>query len=301
MARRKLTEEEKIAQQKEKALAREYEDIIKRLRLIPSPTYSFNIGDKVKIGRYVDATIIEKHEDGKFYKIEYSVEHTNYGRPYIETGLLRYIIWLDVRPMSHTTESFIRNDDMRVDFVSTGIGNLLSKAYHFGTDMNPDYQRCYVWNEDDKVKLIDSIFHNVDIGKFCFVHRGYGADCMYEVVDGKQRMRTILDFYENRFAYKGKYFNDLCARDQSWFENYTISMAELRKADKKSILKYFILLNRTGKVMEESQLNKVENMLGEIENNEADKHKDHHCMCCGEYIEEEHLRVCDKCASEFKI
>lgn len=70
MARKKLTEEEKIAQQKERALAREYEDIIERLGLIPSPTYSFDIGDKVKIGRYVDATITEKHEDGKFYKIE---------------------------------------------------------------------------------------------------------------------------------------------------------------------------------------------------------------------------------------
>ena len=35
--------------------------------------------------------------------------------------------------------------------------------------------------------------------------------------------------------------------------------------------------------------------------NEHSKHKDHHCMCCGEYIEEEHLKVCDKCASEFKF
>ena len=35
--------------------------------------------------------------------------------------------------------------------------------------------------------------------------------------------------------------------------------------------------------------------------NEHSKHKDHHCMCCGEYIEEEHLKVCDKCASEYKF
>lgn len=265
MAKKKLTEEEKVAQQKERALAREYEDIIERIRLIPNPTYSFNVGDKVKIGRYIDTTIIEKYEDGKFYKVEYSVEHTNYGHPYIETGLFRYVIWLDIRPMSNTTESLIRNDDMRIDFVSTGIGNLLSKAYHFGTNMDPSYQRGYVWNEDDKVKLIDSIFHNVDIGKFCFVHKGYNTDCMYEVVDGKQRMRAILDFYENRFPYQGKYFNDLCGKDQSWFENYTISMAELRKADKQSILKYFLLLNRTGKAMDEAQLDNVENMLKELE------------------------------------
>ena len=33
----------------------------------------------------------------------------------------------------------------------------------------------------------------------------------------------------------------------------------------------------------------------------ANKDKPHHCECCGGYIEEEWLRVCDKCASEFKF
>ena len=33
----------------------------------------------------------------------------------------------------------------------------------------------------------------------------------------------------------------------------------------------------------------------------VDKYKDHHCECCGKYIEEEHLKVCDKCASEYKF
>ena len=33
----------------------------------------------------------------------------------------------------------------------------------------------------------------------------------------------------------------------------------------------------------------------------VDKHKDHHCECCGKYIEQEHLKVCDKCASEYKF
>lgn len=36
-------------------------------------------------------------------------------------------------------------------------------------------------------------------------------------------------------------------------------------------------------------------------NNKSNKHKEHHCVCCGKYTEEEHLKVCDKCASEFKF
>lgn len=31
------------------------------------------------------------------------------------------------------------------------------------------------------------------------------------------------------------------------------------------------------------------------------KSKPHHCECCGDYIVKEHLKVCDKCASEYKF
>lgn len=34
---------------------------------------------------------------------------------------------------------------------------------------------------------------------------------------------------------------------------------------------------------------------------EIDKKKLHHCVLCGEYIEREHLQVCDKCASEYEF
>lgn len=34
---------------------------------------------------------------------------------------------------------------------------------------------------------------------------------------------------------------------------------------------------------------------------EQNKHKTHHCKLCGNYIEEDNLSVCDKCASEYQI
>lgn len=34
---------------------------------------------------------------------------------------------------------------------------------------------------------------------------------------------------------------------------------------------------------------------------EQNKHKAHHCKLCGNYIEEDNLSVCDKCASEYRI
>lgn len=133
--------------------------------------------------------------------------------------------------------------------------------------MNPEYQRGYVWELEDKQLLIDSIFNNIDIGKFAFIHlddkkwaeTGNG----YEILDGKQRLSTIIDFYENRFPYNGVYYNDLSAKDKNVFLNHHIVQGEVRGADRKAVLKYFLMLNRTGKSMDQSQLDKVEKMLEE--------------------------------------
>jgi uncharacterized protein with ParB-like and HNH nuclease domain len=96
-----------------------------------------------------------------------------------------------------------------------------------------------------------------------FVHNNYGDEYLYEILDGKQRVRALLDFYENRFPYKGKYFNDLCVRDQNWFCERTISVAEVAKASRKDLLKYFVILNTAGKTMSEEHIEKVKAMIEE--------------------------------------
>ena len=118
---------------------------------------------------------------------------------------------------------------------------------------------------EDKVALIESNFSYVDSGKFVFVHNNYDDEYLYEILDGKQRLRAILDFYENRFPYKGKYFNDLSIRDQNWFENKCIAVAEVSKTEKKNLLKYFLMLNTTGKSMDKSHIDNVRKMLEECE------------------------------------
>ena len=83
---------------------------------------------------------------------------------------------------------------------------------------------------------------------------------LYEILDGKQRINALCEFYENRFPYKGKYFNDLSARDRNHFCNYGVDVAEIAQADKATILKYFLMLNTGGKQISEEHLAKVEKM-----------------------------------------
>lgn len=135
--------------------------------------------------------------------------------------------------------------------------------------MNTYYQRGYVWTKEDKELLIDSVFNNIDIGKFVLVHlsdyeyleRGRS----YEILDGKQRLSTLIEFYENRFPYKGKYYNDLSYKDKRTFNRLTISVANVHETDKKTVLKYFLMLNRTGRSMDKTYLDKVEQMLKNME------------------------------------
>ena len=235
---------------------------------ISEPTYKFNVGDEVAIGNLYNVHVIASFENNKIYEIEYSYTNTNYGNPYEVENQHQFVSWINIRPMKNSNISLIQNEDLNLSYSSRDIGDIFGKVYHFGVDFNPDYQRDFVWDINDKVALIDSIFNNVDIGKFVFVHKEYNTDTMYEILDGKQRINAILEYYENRFPYKGLYFNDLCHRDQNHFENYRITEAEVSDITKEQVLRYFLKLNTNGRVMSKEQISKVAKMLQDIETTE---------------------------------
>ena len=264
MGRKLSPEKQKIENEK-----RKWDQAVRELRFCPEPTYQFEVGDTIKIGKLQNISIMEKYFDGKLYKVEYDIsEMDEYGR---KTGNTvretNYYLWYKLRPQSnYEGESFIRNQDVRLHFMHMSISSILNKKYFFGIDMDPDYQRGYVWDQEDKEKLIDSIFNNIDIGKFVFIHKRYSSsnEPLYEILDGKQRVTTLCEFYENKFPYKDRYFNDLSDKDRWHFLEYGISVAEVEEADKKTILKYFLMLNTGGKPMDEKHLNKVKEMIQDV-------------------------------------
>lgn len=58
-------------------------------------------------------------------------------------------------------------------------------------DLNPSYQRDVVWSNKDSVQLIDSILRGIPLPSVIFLQ---GEDGKYQIVDGKQRVTTILRF-----------------------------------------------------------------------------------------------------------
>lgn len=241
--------------------------VMEKIENIPEPTYTLNIGEEVSIGNIKDAKIIESLENGKIYKVDYTSIDNNYGHPIITDHVTNYWEWLDIRPLQQRSgKEFIKNEDLQLHYSPCQMTNILGKKYYFGLEMNADYQRDYVWDTKDKYNLIDSIFNNIDIGKFVFIHLEWNEhpkNYLYEVLDGKQRVNTITEFYENRFTYNSLFFNQLSKWEQWHFKEYHVNVAEISKITREQKIRYFLMLNTSGKIMDKEHLKKVENMLTE--------------------------------------
>lgn len=283
MPKGKLTEEEKEKRKatreknKKAALKKKEEDRIqglldrklKDLRDYPetSPRYTFKKGDKPlpKNARWEELVVLEVLDEGKIYLIEYTSTNHNYGNP-IKTREKTYVSWLDIIPLDEPKAPANFNQRgkfLNISFHNTGLSDLLSKYYKFGVDMNPDYQRELVWSDEDKVALVDSIFKGVEIGKFAFISLPFTPDGpSYEILDGKQRMNAIIDFYEDKFQYKGFYFSQLTDADRHYFLDYNITSGRTdERITQQQKYDYFIRLNTSGKPQDPNHIKKVEKLL----------------------------------------
>jgi hypothetical protein len=271
MPRKKLTEAEKsarkVAEEKRRekdVLDRELNDLRTHHYPKDEPKYRFEVGDRVSFGAHQYTVVSEVLDDGLIYKIHTEGYRSNYGKNvwYEQDD---YVYWNSIYPYDDFEDEirplFPERHD-HIDYFKTHLSCIFSKYYRFGVNEDPPYQRGHVWEASDKVELIDSIFNYLDIGKFLFnkleinrenMDQGY----LYEVIDGKQRCRAILDFYENKFIYKGKYFYQLCDGDRWQFMNYGINVAEVDNYSTKDAMRLFLRVNTTGRVMDKLHLEKV--------------------------------------------
>ncbi len=67
-------------------------------------------------------------------------------------------------------------------------------------NLNPTWQRGKVWPEPKKVLLIDSLFRGYDLPKLYFRKLDNNALHDYEVGDGQQRIRAIIDYVNGDFS-----------------------------------------------------------------------------------------------------
>lgn len=226
------------------------------------PTYRFAVGDRVQVGHLPNCVVEEVLDNGAMYLIRVTTPNQ------VEYSCWA---WTSVRPLDDDKDTKFakRNSALsRLHYSNRSMYSLLSFQYLFGVDFNPDYQRGSIWDDGDREKLLDSIFAGREIGRFVFKQLPFTRTSddgnYYEIVDGKQRMLTLLAFNENRFPYKGVYYNDLSAQDKNWFMDAPIGVAEIdQNVTRTEVLEIFLALNQGGKPVAKEVLDHARELLKE--------------------------------------
>lgn len=123
------------------------------------------------------------------------------------------------------------------NFLNTTLRNIawFKQTYeHKELDMKPPFQRNPVWVTRQKSFLIDTILNKYPIPE---IYMQETADEMgnvkYIIVDGQQRIRSVLDFIDGKFSmdekespdFYGTDFNGLTIEQKKHFSNIILSFA----------------------------------------------------------------------------
>ena len=228
------------------------------------PTRKFKIGEEVLWGAHSQVFIRESYHNGLYYRVEaMNVKRDSKNPPSNEYHIAE---WNELyHPEQVKETAFKEEETYRIRFSNSSIDSLLHRVYHAGVDFDVEYQRGHVWKLEDKIALIDSIFNNIDIGKFVFVQRSFSImGKLYEILDGKQRLSAICEFYEDRFKYNGFLYSELSAYDKREFEGHPVAYGDLEQPNQKAIYDCFIKLNTCGKPMAHKHIDNVQKLLNEL-------------------------------------
>ncbi|NSY59344.1 GmrSD restriction endonuclease domain-containing protein [Agrobacterium tumefaciens] len=118
--------------------------------------------------------------------------------------------------------------------------------------LQPDFQRGSVWSPQAKVFLIDTILNDLPMPQIFFRTKidPSQQSTIREVVDGQQRLRTILEFASGKIRltskapnFKDKTYVDLDIEDQERFLSYKVPVVQLINSTDSDVLEVFARLN----------------------------------------------------------
>ncbi len=133
--------------------------------------------------------------------------------------------------------------------------------------LNPSFQRRSVWTRDAKSYLIDTLLRRYPIPKVYIRSRiNLQTQRSYrEVVDGQQRLRTIIEFSKGDLVltsrakdYAGYTYNMLSEELKEQFLSYTIAVELLINASDEEVLEIFSRLNSYNVRLNDAELRHAE-------------------------------------------
>ncbi|MBN2321064.1 MAG: DUF262 domain-containing protein [Acidobacteria bacterium] len=160
---------------------------------------------------------------------------------------------------------------MKYDVTKQSISWFQQRATTGELSLAEPYQRRPVWTLKERCYLIESVLLNYPIPEI-YIQRSVDSDgtTRYAVVDGQQRIRTILKFLglddeltDNNFClsklsksskWYGKSFQELTEIEKKIFYKYDFSLRTLETEDENEIRNAFIRLNKFSMVLKPQEL-----------------------------------------------
>jgi Protein of unknown function DUF262. len=135
-------------------------------------------------------------------------------------------------------------------------------------ELNPDFQRGHIWNEDQQIKYIEFILRGGKNARIVyFNHPGWSSGTLakkdeFVCVDGLQRITAVKRFIHNEIKAFDHYFNEFEGSLRT-MQGMRININSLQT--KKEVLQWYIEMNEGGTPHSKEEIEKVKRLLKEEE------------------------------------
>lgn len=129
-------------------------------------------------------------------------------------------------------------------------------------EISPKFQRRAVWLDSERAELMNTICSSLPFPEV-YIHVVTDVDTgkqRYVVVDGQQRITSILKYIDGKFSlpdnddWDGEYFRDLPPEQKEIFWDYKVVVRFLRKTNEAEIRSIFAKLNTNNVVLNDQEL-----------------------------------------------
>ncbi len=123
-------------------------------------------------------------------------------------------------------------------------------GYSGKLDIRPPFQREFVYNDNQRAAVINTIIKGFPLNVMYWSDRGDGT---YEIIDGQQRTISIAQYVEKEFSYEMRYFHNLPADKRDKILNYKLMVYICSGTDSEK-LDWFKTINIAGAKLTNQEL-----------------------------------------------
>lgn len=147
----------------------------------------------------------------------------------------------------------IKRIDITIGEITKGYKNNNDEGvigYCGNLNIRPAYQREFVYNNEQRNLVIDTIRRNLPLN---VMYWSKNADGSFEVLDGQQRTISFCEYVAGNYSVDNKYFHTLTNEEQEQILNYVLSIYICEGSDKER-LEWFERINVAGEQLTRQEL-----------------------------------------------